>query len=125
MFTMTKIVHEINTFADYLDKQLNTVIGPFYQFLWIMVYVVYFVLFFGVWYISPSYVTYVTGLIQTFIALVLIVRFNPLRAEIELQKYDRSIIFASGMFMLLNAGLTGGLVHHLENKMIGQLATPK
>lgn len=124
MFTMTKIIHEINTFADYLDKQLNTVIGPFYQFLWIMVYVVYFVLFLGVWYISPSYVTYVTGFIQTFIALVLIIRFNPLRGEIELQKYDRSIIFASGMFMLLNAGLTGGFVHHLENKVIGQLATP-
>jgi hypothetical protein len=121
---MTKIIHEINTFADYLDKQLNTVIGPFYQFLWIMVYVVYFVLFLGVWYISPSYVTYVTGFIQTFIALVLIIRFNPLRGEIELQKYDRSIIFASGMFMLLNAGLTGGFVHHLENKVIGQLATP-
>lgn len=116
-----KIVQDINFYIDYLDKGLDSIVGPFYKFLWIVVYLVYLVIFFGVWYISPDYLKYVTGFIQTFIALVLILRFNPLRTEVVLHKDDRSIIFASGMFMLLNAGLTGGFLHNLESKFIGKM----
>jgi hypothetical protein len=110
-----------NNISDKIDKVLNNAISPVYKFLWLLLGILYFATFLGVWFANIAYVKYVSSIFQTFIALVLIIRFNPLRNEIQLQHYDRDIIFASGTFILLNAGLTASILHNVENKTLNTI----
>jgi hypothetical protein len=51
--------------------------------------------------------------IQIFIAFILIIRFNPIRHH-TFNKSDSDIIFASALFLLLNASLTKDMITYLK-----------
>jgi hypothetical protein len=105
-------------FFQKMDEILNDVAKPVFFGTIFMIYFVYIVTFLGLFYVNKMYISYLDTFIQVLIALILIFRFNPLRTNLQLQKYDVNIIFSSAIFLLTNAGLTqfvyGSILSNLE-----------
>ena len=62
------------------------------------------------------YITYI--IIQLFIALVLMIRFNPLRKKINCDKNDKTLIFASAFYLLFNDEFTNYVVDYFKKNEI-------
>lgn len=87
-----------------LDNLLDKVKKPIYLLLIGLIYLSYFLLFFGIYYVNPKYTEYFSLFIQTFICLFLIIRFHPFR-EHKLKEFDDKLIFGSGLILLSNLGI--------------------
>ena len=75
-----------------------------FGFYWTMVsllYVSYFLVFFGIYYINPDYIHILSIAIQVFICGFLIWKFHPFKEHV-LHPYDGKIIFAAGLFLFNN-----------------------
>jgi hypothetical protein len=68
-------------------------------------YLLYFLVFFGIYYINPDYVHLLSLTIQLCICLFLLWSFNPFIKQ-ELRIYDGQIIFAAAFFLLNNVVIT-------------------
>ncbi len=66
-----------------------------------LLYISYFILFFGIYKINMKYVTILRTFVSVFICMFLILRFNPF-VKAELLPYDANIIFGSAMLLLFN-----------------------
>ena len=66
-----------------------------------LLYISYFILFFGIYKINMQYVTILRTFVSVFICMFLILRFNPF-VKAELLPYDANIIFGSAMLLLFN-----------------------
>ena len=70
-----------------------------------LLYISYFVLFFGLFKINTQYVHILSTFVHVFICLFLILRFNPF-VKAELRPYDSNIIFGSALLLLFNVVLS-------------------
>jgi len=77
--------------------------GRYYVYTLTILQIIYVLIFFGLVYINPMYLTTFNVLIQSFVCIFLLIRFHPYR-EHELRKYDSKIIFSSALFLLVNLG---------------------
>ena len=77
--------------------------GRYYVYTLTILQIIYVLIFFGLVYINPMYLTTFNILIQSFVCIFLLIRFHPYR-EHELRKYDSKIIFSSALFLLVNLG---------------------
>ena len=93
------ILQEFTNFIDYVIEDFST---PIYYLLVILIYFIYFVTAIGIAYINPDYGIYLNHIIQLFIAVVLIIRFNPFRKKLTCNMNDRTFILASSFFLLVN-----------------------
>jgi hypothetical protein len=93
------IIHKITNFIDYVIEDFST---PFYRLLVLLLYLIYIVTTIGIAYINPDYASYLNRLIQFFIAIVLVIRFNPFRKKLTCNVNDRTFILASSFFLLIN-----------------------
>ena len=66
-----------------------------------LLYISYFILFFGIYKINVKYVHMLSTFVHVFVCLFLILRFNPF-VKAELRPYDSNIIFGSAMLLLFN-----------------------
>jgi hypothetical protein len=89
----------------YIDKILDNHKLNIFNWLFIILYVLYVITFFGIWYVNPNYIQIITVIMQVYIAAFLMIRFNPFIKH-ELRQYDDRLIFASGFLLLTNAGVT-------------------
>jgi hypothetical protein len=104
----------MNKFILYIDNILEKITRPIYVSLMIILYCFYFVIIFGIFYINAAYLRTLVVAIQVFIAVILIIRFNPFRHH-TLHASDSDIIFASATFLLFNALLTEGVIGDIKN----------
>ena len=95
-------MHFVQSFVSNVDYFIEYFSTSVYYMLVGLIYVVYIGAAIGIAYFNPEYVKYLNIVIQTMIALVLIIRFNPFRKEIKCNKNDRVFILASSFFLLLN-----------------------
>jgi hypothetical protein len=86
----------------YIDNFLDGLV-PYYIYGIIFFHVAYVLLFIGLFQFNKEYLNILDILIQTFICIFLIVRFNPFRKHV-LKPSDGQIIFGSATFLLLNLG---------------------
>ena len=93
------ILHDFTNFIDYMIEYFST---PVYYLLVLLIYVIYIVSAIGIAYINPDYAIYLNHVIQLFIAVVLIIRFNPFRKKLTCNINDRTFILASSFFLLIN-----------------------
>lgn len=93
------ILHDFTNFIDYMIEYFST---PVYYLLVLLIYVIYIVSAVGIAYINPDYAIYLNHVIQLFIAVVLIIRFNPFRKKLTCNINDRTFILASSFFLLIN-----------------------
>jgi len=83
------------------ENTLDTIKKPIFMFTMFLIYLCYFLIYFGILAKNHEYVTYLNIFIQLFICSFLIIRFNPFRHHV-LRDFDGQLIFASAMFLLTN-----------------------
>jgi len=100
------------------DSLIDTFSGPIYNALIILLYVTYVIAIIGVTYINPEYTRYLTLIIQSFIAIVLMVRFNPFRKKVQFSDNDRTLIFSAAFYLLINDEFTQYIIDYMKDKFI-------
>jgi len=98
------------------DKILDKIKKPVYLTIIGFIYLSYFLIFFGIFYINKKYIDLFSNLLLTFVCLFLILRFHPFRKH-ELREFDATIIFGSAVLLLTNAGLTNIIANDISNVM--------
>lgn len=63
-------------------------------------YALFFIAFFRLATINPSYIEVLEAVMKTYVALFLVLRFNPLVRE-RSTKLDRQIAYSAGLFLLV------------------------
>lgn len=94
---------------------LDSIKKPIYLISIGILYLMYFLIFFGLFNINKEYTRLLSNFIQLGICLFLIMRFNPFRKH-ELGEFDGVIIFGSAMFLLANLGITEYIIQIVRNK---------
>jgi len=89
----------------YIDDVLDQHKVNIYIWLFAIPYILYFVAFFGIWYVNPSYIHIISTIMQVYVAVFLMLRFNPF-VKHEFRPYDDRIIFGSAFLLLTNVGVT-------------------
>ncbi len=105
--------HTFNLFYTF-DKILDKIKKPVYLTIIGFIYLSYFLIFFGLFYINKKYIDIFSNLLLTFVCLFLILRFHPFRKH-ELRDFDATIIFGSAVLLLTNAGLTKIIANDISN----------
>jgi hypothetical protein len=105
--------HTFNLFYTF-DKILDKIKKPVYLTIIGFIYLSYFLIFFGLFYINKKYIDIFSNLLLTFVCLFLILRFHPFRKH-ELRDFDATIIFGSAVLLLTNAGLTNIIANDISN----------
>jgi hypothetical protein len=95
----------MNTIFKYIDDVLEKHKFSVYIWLFALPYALYFITLLGVWYIKPAYIHTLGTIVQIYVALFLIFRFNPYRKH-EIRPHDDQIILGSAFLLLANAGVT-------------------
>ncbi len=75
-----------------------------------------FLIFIGIVYINPEWITLINTGFRYFICIFLLIRFRPYKKH-DLRKYDGKIIFAAAFLLLTNELLEGYLSSYI-NKTI-------
>lgn len=91
--------------------------GRYYVYTLTILQIIYVLIFFGLVYINPMYLTTFNILIQSFVCIFLLIRFHPYR-EHELRKYDSKIIFSSALFLLVNLGFVEIFRNVIKNDIV-------
>jgi len=91
-----QVLDKINGFVDYAGKKFVA--------LEAILYAMYFVTFFGLVSLNPTYISEFRWIMQVIICTFLIYRFNPFVTH-TLKRYDANIIFSSAVFLLINTGM--------------------
>jgi len=92
-----------------IDSTIEHISAPVYFWLVGTIYVFYFVSMFGIASINPDYTDYLNNTVQIFIAVILIIRFNPFR-KLNCTTNDRVLIMSSAVFLLINDGFAS-IIH--------------
>jgi hypothetical protein len=69
---------------------------------------------FGIASVNPEYTHYLNNIVQVFIAVILIIRFNPLR-KLNCTPNDRVLIMSSAMFLLINDGVSSLVRNYFQD----------
>jgi hypothetical protein len=100
-----------------LDTWLEKIKKPLYLWVVFLPYIAYLIAVLGIFYIDSSYIEWLKSIMQIAVALILLIRFNPLRTNHQLKEYDETIIFGSALILLTNATLTTSFVQYIQSKM--------
>jgi hypothetical protein len=98
------------------DKIIDIIKKPFFNSLVFLIYLSYFLIFFGIVYINKKYIQLFSDTLLIFVCLFLIIRFHPYRKH-ELRNFDAKIIFASAILLLTNTGLTKYYIYKIKNNI--------
>jgi len=75
-------------------------------------YFIYIAVLLGVFTTVPQYVTVLNSFIKISIAFILLYKFNPLQHNYTLTKFDKKIVFSSGVYLLLTTVIGEYLVEY-------------
>lgn len=98
---MSEKNHKIHHYLKITDDTVDVIKKPVYIWSILILHICYFLVFIGIVSIDSGYLNYINIFIQSFIAIFLMYRFFPFRTH-YLRDFDPQIIFACGMFLLLN-----------------------
>ena len=87
--------------TQFVDRSLDQ-LKPAYLGGMLSIHVLYFATFFGILYINQTYIRWLNIVIQCFVCVFLIVRFNPFRKDMKLKPLDNYIIFGSAIILATN-----------------------
>ena len=76
-----------------------------------LTYLLYFLIFFRLSDSAPKYLGILDKVFKTYIALFLVIRFNPLRKTYEFTDLDRKITFNAGCLILTTTALNQYLLY--------------
>ena len=68
-----------------------------------------YILLFGSWLgvstYAPKYLIVVETILQLYVAIFLLIRFNPIRTKATFTTFDRRIVFSSALFLFLTSSI--------------------
>ena len=108
----------MNYFSDFLnffDNFIDYFSAPVYHLLTVLIILAYMFIVIGVTYVNPDYTDYLRLASQTFIAIVLILRFNPFRKHMVCSKNDQTLVLASSFFLLFNDEYTHFVIDYMKS----------
>ncbi len=108
----------LTDFLNFIDRFIDYFSAPIYHLLTVLLMLAYMLIIIGVTYINPEYTNYLTLASQTFIAIVLILRFNPLRKHLTCSENDRTLVLASSFFLLFNDEYTHFVIDYMKSMPI-------
>jgi len=77
-------------------------------------YVLYVIIFLGIYSNAPRYLTTITRVTQLYICGLLLVRFNPLRVDIKFTDFDKQLVFSAAIFMFFTL-VANVFANYLQN----------
>ena len=106
----------MNIIFKYIDDVLEKHKISVYIWLFALPYALYFITLLGVLYIKPAYIHTLGTIMQIYVALFLIFRFNPYRKH-EIRPHDDQIILGSAFLLLTNAGVTSYILSKVKRTL--------
>lgn len=91
----------VNVEIDAVDKNIDNATYLYYGILSVL-HFLYIVAFLGIATVDTSYIHSLNVVVQTFIVVFLLYRFNPLRRNIKLTEADKTISFGSAVLLGTN-----------------------
>jgi hypothetical protein len=76
-------------------------------------YILYFLTLFGISTQAPEYLKYLQFIIQNYVCLFLIIRFNPF-IKTKFTHLDRRVAFSSGLFIFTTSFINHVLIYYLD-----------
>lgn len=91
---------------------MNVEIDKAFDFYLIISYFVYIAVLLGIFTTVPSYLTILNSFVKLIISCVLMYKFNPLQKNYTLSRFDKKIVFSSGVYLLLTTFIGEYLVQY-------------
>jgi hypothetical protein len=105
-----------------LDTVITQILEPIFNTTYWFLWIIYLFLLFGIVYINPANIAIVSKISELIIAIVLIVKFNSFREIHTLSNFERRLIFASAILLLINLGVKEYILNTIEkNKFLNQI----
>ena len=83
-------------------------------------WIIYFLSLIGTFSFGIQYLYILREVLKVYVALFLIIQFNPYKKERMMSRFDKQIAFQAGIFLFLTS-ILGGLVKHyipFTNKLV-------
>ena len=87
-----------------------------YNFINISMWVLYIIALTGILNYNPIYLTTLDTIIKLYVAIFLIVRFNPF-VEIVMTKFDKQFAWSGGILLLLSSTITVAFKSYITSKI--------
>lgn len=104
------IINKIESFLEIIKR-------PVYLWLALIPYLIYLVALIGLVNVNQNYLDHLKSFTQIIIAVILMIRFNPLKPKHELREYDETIIFGSAIILLTNASVTENVIDYVKRSL--------
>ena len=78
----------------------------------IIIWTSYIAALYGVFLFNPTYINALDTVTKLFVAIFLIIRFNPF-TNVLMTKFDKQIALSAGIFLLLTSTLTATIKEYL------------
>ena len=80
-------------------------------------YILYIIVLFGITSYAPAYLDYLKSFLKIYIAIILILLYNPVTyKKKQFTDFDRKIAFSAGIFLLFTSTLISGAEQYLIEK---------
>jgi hypothetical protein len=106
-----------------MNKHFYQVLDKAFDTIWIIIYILYFGIAFGLSTQAPKWLAFFDVLIKIFISAFLIIRFNPYN-QIKFSPLDQKITFSAGFFVLATT-LTNQLISAYTKDIITKTTIKK
>lgn len=97
-----------------LSKKIYEFQNRLFDIFIILSYISYGLLLLGISTSAPKYMKSLDSIVQIYISLFLVIRFNPFR-KIEFTDLDRKIGFSAGLFLFTTTAINNIIIYRLEN----------
>jgi hypothetical protein len=79
-------------------------------------FVLYIIVLLGVGGFAPQYLEYLKSFLRIYIGSLLVIYYNPLTYnDRKFGEFDRQLVFASGVFLLLSSTIIGSIESYLQS----------
>ena len=89
----------------------------FYYFITVLMWLMYIIALTGVITFNPAYINMLDNVAKLYVAVFLIIRFNPFIKNVEMTKFDKDVVLSAGVFLLLSSTITIAARTYFENKI--------
>jgi hypothetical protein len=96
-----------------IEASLERIKKPTYIAMITLLYICYFAIYAGLFYVNPEYIQTLSKSIRIFVCAFLIYKFHPFRQH-RLVDFDAQLIFASALLILTDMGITQQLVKSIK-----------
>jgi hypothetical protein len=96
------------------SNKLHKIQDKLFDIFIIISYLTYALILLGITTTKPKYLVYMDTIVQAYISLFLIIRFNPYR-NILFTELDRKICFSAGLFLFTTTAINRIMINYFDN----------